>query len=419
MSHPTIRTPTPAIPPKAWLAALSVSALVSFAVQAQQTEPLAAETTASRNTAPTTTAAKTPASPEDIFAIPAKANTYEELIEFIHEIDSLDSDELSDKEMHAHQRKVARTVVAVTEKSLELKLTKKQVGDTLFLKLQALYFLQKLGEPKADGLLAKAIQEATSSQVPSIRMVGMKFLVESGFDQWAAWNPQEQKTWTHSVSKYIQQEKAGPFQLQLLMATVDFLGQVEGGNEFAKDLLTDSLSGFRQSKNPKVVAAASRLEGISRRLNLPGNKIEVRGVLLGGTPLDWSSYRGKVVLVDFWATWCGPCRAEVPNLLKLYDAYHEKGFDILGISLDTQPEQAEQYIEQENIPWATLFSKDESQRGWEHPMAVHYGISGIPRAILVDRDGTVIHMNARGNILAKQLRKILGEPVANLSSQRD
>jgi thiol-disulfide isomerase/thioredoxin len=90
--------------------------------------------------------------------------------------------------------------------------------------------------------------------------------------------------------------------------------------------------------------------------------------MLDGSQLDWKSYRGKVVLVDFWATWCGPCRAEVPNVMKMYRDYHDKGFEVLGISLDDRREQAESYIKQEEIPWPTMFSDKSSERGWRHPM---------------------------------------------------
>lgn len=136
------------------------------------------------------------------------------------------------------------------------------------------------------------------------------------------------------------------------------------------------------------------------------------GPTLDGKTASLAEHKGKVVLVDFWATWCGPCRAEVPNVLKLYEAYHDKGFDVVGISLDEKPEDAQKYITQTGIPWVTLFNQDETQRGWEHPLATYYGITGIPRAILVDQAGNVVSMRARGKNLAIELRKLLGEPLA-------
>ena len=96
----------------------------------------------------------------------------------------------------------------------------------------------------------------------------------------------------------------------------------------------------------------------------------------------------------------------------MYKAYHDKGFEVLGISLDEKPSQAKSYIKQSKIPWATMFSKDPEARVWQNPMAVRYGINGIPRAILVDRDGKVVSMNARGKNLEKELRRLLGEPLA-------
>ncbi|MCA9232217.1 MAG: TlpA family protein disulfide reductase, partial [Planctomycetales bacterium] len=207
-------------------------------------------------------------------------------------------------------------------------------------------------------------------------------------------------------------------QLQLTLTVVDFLGDMES-DELAKEMLNKVMPGFRQSKDEQVQSNLPMIEGIVRRINLPGQRMELHGTMLDGTPLDWESYRGKVVLVDFWATWCGPCRQEVPNVLKQYHAYHDKGFDVLGISLDKTAADANSYIEQAEIPWATLFSENETERGWEHPMARYYGISGIPRAILVDRDGTVVSMNARGKELARLLRKMLGEPLASTETVED
>ena len=353
-----------------------------------------------------------------IFEIPEDAKTFNQLRDFVQELDSLEPEGQGEEDLLAHRRKVARTVVEVSERGLKLELTGEEEMECHFFRLLAWNMLQELGEPEAKEKFVAAIDAARANSNTDVQAVGMKFLVEAGFGKWQNLGEAEKNELLDAIAEYVNEGETNGDHMQLVMTVVGFLGDA-GEEPLAKQLLDKVSPAFKNSKDENVLAMAAMLEGIGRRLSLPGNKIELFGSMLDGSELDWESYRGKVVLVDFWATWCGPCRAEVPNVLSMYRAYHEKGFEVLGISLDATPEDAESYISQNEIPWPTMFSMNEEERRWQQPMAVHYGVTGIPLAILVDRDGTVVSMNARGKELGIQLRKLLGEPVAQAKTVED
>jgi len=353
-----------------------------------------------------------------MFAIPDTIQNFEQLMAFVEEIDALEPSGNSEQAETTHQRKVARTVVAATEKLFAKKLSDEDAMQSVYLKLQGLHILQKLDEPKASERLAKATDAALADPRADVQAVGTKFMVEAGFSQWMTWGKEEKTELIDKITAVVSSHGPDGNQVDLVMKVVDFLSQMNS-EIYARQLLSKLMPHFQSSKDPQIQQVVTLLQGIDRRLNLPGNPIQLTGTMLDGSELDWESYRGKVVLVDFWATWCGPCRAEVPNVLKMYQAYHDKGFEVLGISLDEQSEQAETYIKQTKIPWPTMFSENPAERGWRNPMAVYYGVSGIPLAILVDREGKVVHMLARGENLGRELRRLLGEPVARSQQRTD
>lgn len=122
-----------------------------------------------------------------------------------------------------------------------------------------------------------------------------------------------------------------------------------------------------------------------------------------GKPLSLASLRGNVVLIDFWASWCKPCRMEMPNVKRAYEAYHKKGFEILGVSLDRDKGAWTGAIAQDGLPW-----KHVSDLGfWNNAAAQQYGVSSIPYTVLVGKDGKVIAKNLRGPALEEKLAEVL------------
>jgi thiol-disulfide isomerase/thioredoxin len=155
-------------------------------------------------------------------------------------------------------------------------------------------------------------------------------------------------------------------------------------------------------KDPRVAQRAQARIKQQERAKQP---LDLKYTAVSGTEVDLAKMRGKVVLVDFWATWCGPCRAEVPNVVAAYKKYREKGFEVVGVSLDESKDDILQYTKEQGMTWPQHFDG----RGWKNEIAVKYGIQSIPAMWLVDKKGMIRSTNARGPELAKQIEKLLSE----------
>ena len=157
-----------------------------------------------------------------------------------------------------------------------------------------------------------------------------------------------------------------------------------------------------EGRNERVPAVA--LENVTKPSPVRGTTPEIKFTAVDGREVDLAKMKGKVVLIDFWATWCGPCMAEVPHVVEAYQKLHDKGFEVVGISFDQDKEKLERVTKEKGMTWPQYFDG----KGWKNAFGVKYGIHGIPEMWLVNKQGKVVTTNARRD-LAAQVEKLLAE----------
>jgi len=186
--------------------------------------------------------------------------------------------------------------------------------------------------------------------------------------------------------------------LEVATARAETEGKLPDG-ELVDQLVTEILSA--NDAKPAVVEQAQALQRARQVLK---QAVELKFTGLDDQEVDLAKLRGKVVLLDFWATWCGPCVQELPNVLAAYKKYHPQGFEIVGISLDRSKERLQAFIKDRGMTWPQYYDG----KVWQNDISQRYGIRGIPAMWLIDKKGFVRNTDARQG-LTDQIEKLLAE----------
>lgn len=248
--------------------------------------------------------------------------------------------------------------------------------------LQKLNEYLKIGSVKRDSLQRIFMSKQGD---PNIELIGAQ--LESEFNETI-------KEQIEYIKKFITENKYS-------FASLAAIEQLNPENDLEiYKILHDGLN-EKYPNSSYVQAFTSRYKELSK-LAIGAEAPDIIMNTPSGEPLSLSSLRGKVVLIDFWASWCKPCRMENPNVVKLYAKYKDKGFEILGVSLDREKAAWEQAIKDDNLTWKHI----SDLAFWNSSVVKQYNITGVPYTVLVDKEGKIIAKGLRGAQLEQKLEEI-------------
>lgn len=199
-------------------------------------------------------------------------------------------------------------------------------------------------------------------------------------------------------------------QMAGLITNVEYSGNVPLSGELAR-LVEQGLEQFPTASGNGVEIVRAILKSNRLRLSTVDQPLTLTDLVdFDGNPLQWSDYEGKVVLVDFWATWCTPCLNEIPEIRRVHQLLSDKGFAVLSVNMDENLPAAKEFVQTRNFPWKTYHSADAERLGFKSSFAETYGITAIPFMILVGTDGKVVDIHVRGERLLPSVSRLLGQP---------
>ncbi|HEV2972211.1 MAG TPA: TlpA disulfide reductase family protein [Pirellulales bacterium] len=260
---------------------------------------------------------------------------------------------------------------------------------------QYLAMLATLGDDAATAILEKTAAGGSNALAAKAALVLSKWWLGSK-------NAEAQEK---ILTDFTAVAKANPASEKVAL-TLAVMASVGPAND---DVAMEAVAVLRKvMTSEKAKQLATELDPNGAQRELIGKPLAAAGRTSTGKTLTSADWKGKVVLIDFWATWCGPCNAEIPRIKELYKTYHSKGFEIVGLDCDSDDDTVNTFIKDKDMTWPQLREESQTEKEPWHPLAAQWGVGGIPTMFLVDKKGVLRFIDAREDTAAK-IDKLLAE----------
>jgi peroxiredoxin len=278
-------------------------------------------------------------------------------------------------------------------------------------KLQALHRLAILETPGYEDRLREAIQQLSDVSEKQVHAEVQFLALEAKAIEAKDLDDASRGEMLNTLKTFFTETELQQKHLRIASATVALINQIEN-EETPKEAAAEREKWYVEFGKLFAQSKDKQLAGYGRQLSkspeaetssVVGQMLVLEGDSHSGLPFDWESFRGKVVVVDFWATWCGPCLRELPNVQKTYSELNDQGFEIVGISIDQDLDALSEFLDREALPWPTLSGEKAQGKARE------LGVRAIPTMMLIDRDGKIVQVANRIEQLRPQIDQLLGK----------